>query len=260
LGTTGEGPSFAAAARLDILKAAVSVRETHPTFKLLLGTGTPSLEETIILTKSAFDGGADGVVVLPPYYFRSVSTSGLYAWFSAILQKAVPEDGCFLAYHIPGMTGVPVSLELLARLKDAFPRRFQGLKDSSGDAEQARVLGERYGNDLLVFNGTDRLFTHALQHSASGCITALANLYSPELRQVWDAHQNHQPDEGAQERLNQARAVSERYPPAAALLKALLARRHNFPLWPVCPPLLPTLEEDVQAAESQMPANSQPEA
>src|SRR5512143_3638926 len=56
-GTTGEGPSFAPSERLLMLQAALETRQVHPAFRLLLGTGTPSLEETIELTRAAFDLG-----------------------------------------------------------------------------------------------------------------------------------------------------------------------------------------------------------
>lgn len=252
-GTTGEGPSFSPPERTAILERAQSIRQEYPDFKILLGTGTPSLSETIDLTKTAFERGADGVVVLPPYYFRKAADEGLLAWFSAVIRKAVPEGGCFLAYHIPAVTGVPVSEEILARLKDAFPNRFQGLKDSSGDAEHASRLGQRFGKDLKVFNGSDRLFSHALAQGAAGCITAMANLYSPLLRQVWDAFQNGTAELNAQEKLNAARSVMDRFPPAAPLLKALLAARHELPVWPVCPPLLACPPETLHAALSDLP-------
>lgn len=238
-GTTGEGPSFAPSERLEMFRAALEIRQAHPSFRLLLGTGTPSLEETVDLTRAAFDLGADGVVVLPPYYFRKVSDEGLLAWFGQVIQRAVPSGGALFGYHIPPITGVALSLELLAHLKDAFPDRFAGIKDSSADAEHARNLGERFGADLLILNGTDRLFSLALQAGASGCITALGNLFSPDLRQVWDAHLRGETDEAAQARLNAARAVSESYPPAPPLLKMLLARWHGLPRWTVRPPLLP---------------------
>jgi 4-hydroxy-tetrahydrodipicolinate synthase len=111
----------------------------------------------------------------------------LFAWFSQVIRRAVPTDGALLGYHIPSLSGVPLSLDLLANLKDAFPRQFAGLKDSSVDAEHARALGQRFGTDLLVFSGTDSLFSLALEQGAAGCITALANLRSPDLRKVWDA-------------------------------------------------------------------------
>jgi 4-hydroxy-tetrahydrodipicolinate synthase len=261
MGTTGEGPSFAAADRLAALRAALQVRQQHPDFRLLLGTGTPSLEETIQLTRAAFDLGADGVVVLPPYYFRKASEAGLFAWFSQVLRRAVPAGSPLLGYHIPSLTGVPLSLDLLARLKDAYPDRFAGIKDSSTDPEHARSLGRRFGADLLVFSGTDSLFSLALEHGASGCITALSNLLSPEARQVWDAFQCRATDPSApsrqaaaQARLDLGRAVMDRYPPNPPLYKALLSRLHPFTRWPVCPPLEPMPGELVERVLAEFQA------
>lgn len=239
LGTTGEGPSFAPAERGRILQAALSVRQEFPAFRLLAGTGTPSLEETVQLTRQAFDLGLDGVVVLPPYYFRKASDDGLFAWYAEVIRRAAPSDGAFFAYHIPGMTGVGLSLDLLARLKDTFPAQFLGLKDSSADPDTAVRLGQRFGPDLMVFSGTDSLFSLALEHSAAGCITALGNLLSPDLRRVWDGFQRDAPDAPAQARLDAGRALMDRHPPNPPLYKALLARLHGFPRWPVRPPLLP---------------------
>jgi 4-hydroxy-tetrahydrodipicolinate synthase len=252
LGTTGEGPSFAFKERLEIFRAALAIRQVHPEFRLLAGTGTPSLEETKGLTKAAFDLGMDGVVVLPPYYFRKVSDAGLFAWFNLLLQAAVPAGGALFGYHIPPMTGVPLSVELLARLKDAHPERFAGIKDSSGDAAHAQALGERFSSDLVVFNGNDRLFSLALQSHASGCITAMSNLFSPDLRQVWEAFKAGQPDLPAQSRLDACRAVMDRYPPAPPLLKALLNHKHQFPVWSVRPPLLPLPQDIASQAEQEL--------
>jgi 4-hydroxy-tetrahydrodipicolinate synthase len=251
LGTTGEGPSFSTGERLAIFKAAQQARKSLAPFRLLAGTGTPSLTETISLTRAAFEAGLDGVVVLPPYFFRNAAEDGLFTWFSELLQKAVPSSGALLAYHIPQLSGVPLSLDLLDRLKDAFPARFAGLKDSSGDPEHAKRLGERFGDDLLILTGNDRLFSLALQAGASGAITALANLLSPYLRQIWEAPWGSAQQRHTQEQLTTAREVIDRYPPAPATLKALLAHRHAFPLWPVRPPLLAIRPEITQKVISE---------
>jgi 4-hydroxy-tetrahydrodipicolinate synthase len=251
LGTTGEGPSFSAQERLAIFKVAQEARKRLPAFRLLAGTGTPSLAETIALTQAAFKIGLDGVVVLPPYYYRNAPEDGLFAWFSEVLSKAVPAGSPLLAYHFPQVSGVPLSLDLLARLKDAFPDRFAGLKDSSGDPEHAQNLGERFGTDLVVLTGNDRLFSLALEAGASGAITALANLLSPYLRQIWDANRGSDQQKQIQGQLTAARSVMDRYPPSPSTLKALLAERHGFPLWPVRPPLLSIRPEVTQKVASE---------
>lgn len=238
MGTTGEGPSFSLQERIQVYRTATEAREGLADFHLLAGTGTPSVEDTIYLTRSAFDLGFEAVVVLPPYYYRKATDEGLFSWFSKVLQRAVPSDGALFVYHIPPVTDVSLSLDLLSRLKDAFPGQFAGIKDSSGDPAWARSLGERFGSDLMVFNGNDRLFTIALQSCASGCITAMANVLSQLHRLVWDNFQAGKPDEITQDKLSQAREELDRYPPMPPLLKLLLSRLHGFPLWKVKPPLL----------------------
>jgi 4-hydroxy-tetrahydrodipicolinate synthase len=237
-GTTGEGPSFSPEERGAVLEVALKVRETHPDFRLLAGTGTPSLTESINLTKTAFDLGYDGVLTLPPYYFRKAGDQGLFNWFSQIMQTAVPSDGVLLGYHIPGTTGIGFSLDLLKRLKDAFPVRFAGIKDSSHDPGLARALGETFGTDLVVFNGTDSYLQLALENGAAGGITAPANIISPDLRAVYDSFVNGGDPAPAQARVTAVREVLENYLPFPPMLKALFARRHPFPRWPVRPPLV----------------------
>jgi len=244
-GTTGEGPSFSPAEREALMRCAREAKESIPGFRLIAGTGTPSLSETIDLTKLAFDLGFDGALVLPPFYFRKATDNGLFLWFRELIQKAVPIDGFLLGYHFPNVAGIGFSLELLARLKDCFPSQFAGLKDSSHDAELARQLGERFGSDLAVFTGTDSYLQLAMQNQAAGCITAPANILSPDLRQVWDAINEGRDSTEAQTRVKRQRDFLDKYPPFPPTLKTLLHRKHGLPRWSVRPPL-ETLPEDLE--------------
>ena len=248
LGTTGEGPSFDVKERLEIFRIGIEVREQHPDFRLFAGTGTPSLSETINLTKSAFDMGFDGAVVLPPFYFHQASDDGLLIWFRELINHAVPRDSFIFGYHFPAQSGVPLSLNLLVNLKDEFPDQFAGIKDSSGDSHFSQALGEKFGNDLVVFNGNDALFSQALENQASGCITAMSNLFSPDLRVVWDAHQNGSTATKAQKRLIAQRGILSHHLPFAASIKAILPHFHDFPRWPVRPPLLPVTGVQIENA------------
>lgn len=237
LGTTGEGPSFSYSQRIDIFRSAIKIREEFPDFKLLAGTSTPSLDETIRLTRAAFDAGMDGAVVLPPYYYRKIDEPGLLTWFTKVINGSVPDGGIFLVYHIPAITGIPLSTDFLAKLLELNLRKFSGLKDSSGDRMYAEQLGTRFGDELSVFTGNDRLLTAALGNRASGCITAMANLISPDLRSLWDAFELNQPCEPIQNRINEVREFCDQYQPFPPLIKFLLSKFFPFPHWPVCPPL-----------------------
>jgi len=251
-GTTGEGPSFSPQERIDGLKAALEVCRRHPAFRLLVGTGTPSLEESVEINRAAFDLGADGVVTLPPYYFSKASAAGLFTWFSELIRRSVPPGGALLYYHIPSITAIPLDLDWLERLMEAYPDRRIGIKDSTTDPDFARQLGARFGHDLLTFNGTDPLFDLALENRASGCITAMANLRSPDLRLVWDARQAGTVDLAAHERLAAYREITSRYPPNPSLYKALLPRLHHLPAWAVRPPLVGLPPEQIQAVLAEL--------
>ncbi len=247
LGTTGEGPSCSLAERLALMQVAATARP-RPDFRLLVGTGTPSLDDTVWLTRAAFDLGFDGVVVLPPYYFRGADEPGLLAWFGQVLRRAVPADGALFAYHIPQVSGVGLSLEVLARLKDAFPRRFVGLKDSSGDPAWAQALAARFGRDLRVFTGNDRLLSHAWRHGAAGAITALGNLAAGVLRATWDALEQGRDASAGQRALDALRTEMEALGVFAAGLKAVAPALRGWPRWGLKPPLRAPAAEAVARA------------
>jgi len=141
------------------------------------------------------------------------------------------------------MTGIGFSPALLSRLKETFPRQFAGIKDSSHDPDLARLLGERFGNDLLVMTGTDSYLQLALENHAGGCITAPANLISPELRKIWDGCQRKEDVSSLQSQVTGIRHVLEKYSPFPPTLKILLAELYGFPRWPVRPPLENSLPE-----------------
>lgn len=247
-GTTGEGPSFSPKERETLMRSARVYRQQLPGFKLLAGTGTPSLTETIELTKLAFELNYDGVVVLPPYYFRKATDDGLFQWFSELIEKAVPQGKYLLGYHIPVMTGVGFSLDLLERLKTKFPNQFAGIKDSSHDEAFATALGERFGNNLYVLNGTDSYFHHALKNHAQGAITAPANLISDNLRQVWDLFQEGKDPSKVQAKVSEQRYFLEQYSPIAPALKGLLHKIHGLPNWAVRHPLESLDEKTLEEA------------
>lgn len=247
-GTTGEGPSFSPRERESLLRSVRVIRNQVRGFKLLAGTGTPSLSETIELTRLAFELDYDGVVVLPPFYFRKATDEGLFNWFSELIQKAVPEGKHLLGYHIPAMTGIGFSLDLLERLKTKFPNQFAGIKDSSHDESFATALGERFGTEILVLNGTDSYFHHALKHQAQGAITAPANLISDSLREVWDLFQSGRDPSALQAKVTEKRHFLENYSPIAPVLKGLLHKLYDLPFWALRHPLESITEKKLEEA------------
>lgn len=234
LGTTGEGPSFSVAERLAILKAGAQACPVE--FKLMAGTGTPSLTESIALNQVAFELGYEAVVVLPPFFFRNASEEGLFAWYAELIERSVPVGRWLLGYHIPAVSGVALSIALLRRLHAAYPDQFAGLKDSTGDLNSAKAYADSLPG-CAVLIGNDKLLAPGMQVGAAGCITALANLRSAELRAIYETFLwNDDPSE-RQAALDPIRSAMDAMPSAPAYLKALLHAQHDFPLWPVRAPL-----------------------
>lgn len=235
-GTTGEGPSFSIAERLEFVREAVRYRNTtRPDFKILVGTGFPNLDDTIRMTRHAFELGADAVLTLPPYYFKGVSPEGLATFFETVAHTAVPEDGLMLAYHIPQVSGVGVPDESIARLRERGVKQIVGMKDSQDDLNHTLTTTRAFPG-FAVFAGSDSILTEALAGGAAGCITALANVTSPLNRAVWEAHQRGQAAPEAQAKLTRARHIAKGLNGPAAM-KAALTDLFGFPQWDVRPPL-----------------------
>ncbi len=235
-GTTGEGPSFSAEERIKVWEEAAKVRENIPDFKLIAGTGTPSLEETISLNKAAFDLGFDAVLSLPPYYFRTAADEGLLDWFSKLIEESVPEDGNFMAYHFPQVCGVPLSINLLKKLSKRFPMQFIGVKDSSGDFESAKTMVNELP-DVQIFVGNDMLLSKNLEIGGAGSITAASNIISPLMRRIWENCQNGEGTSTDQAVVDQIREIVNQLAPFPASMKALLRELYGFPEWSVKAPL-----------------------
>jgi 4-hydroxy-tetrahydrodipicolinate synthase len=256
LGTTGEGPSFSFKERVAIWSVAAEWRKGHADFRLLAGTGTPSLTESIELNQAAFELGFEAVLVLPPYFFRNANEDGLFDWYAQLIETSVPADRWLLGYHIPAVSGVALPLSLLQRLAAVYPT-FGGLKDSSGDLNSAKAYAAGLpGKAVLV--GNDHQLWPGLQAGAAGCITALANLRSPELRAIYEAYLWKQDGVGLQTALDPIRAALDAMPSAPAYLKALLHAQHGFPLWPVRAPLQDFTTEQSQQALSALDTISSP--
>ncbi len=253
MGTTGEGPSFSVAERREVFRAALAWRDTARTgFRIMAGTGCADLTDTMDLTRAAFDLGVDAVVTLPAFFFKGVSPDGIAAYFVHVLRKAVPRDGRLLAYHFPQVAGVGVPDESIAKLREAFPQQFAGMKDSSDDLAHTLATALKFP-DFGVFAGSDSILTEALNGGAVGGITALANITSPFNRAVWDAHAKGETAPEAQTKLNRARQIVKGMN-LAQVNKAMLAELFGFPLWSVRPPLEPLAREQTMKLMEELGA------
>lgn len=231
LGTTGEGPSMSMAERERVLDI---VLEHRGNMAVIASTGCAALTETIALSNYAYDRGADAILVMPPFYIKGPSELGVLSYYRALCD-ALPSDAKVMLYHIPQVTGVPISNAIIEGLLESHAAQLYGLKDSSGDWNNSKQLIEHYGQ-LKIFTGSDKLIASALAGGAAGAITALSSAFPQLARAVYDAHQNGDAA-GVQQRLSALRNLLDpvNTPPA---LKAALAWTSDLPETSVRLPLV----------------------
>jgi dihydrodipicolinate synthase/N-acetylneuraminate lyase len=137
---------------------------------LVLGVATPSLDEAKWLAVQAGRAGADAMLAMPPYYFRSVSGEGLAAWFFQLADSSpVP----ILVYNYPKMTGFRLEPEWVAKV--ASHPNVAGFKDSSGDRDNLSAYRQAAG-DRMLFVGDETLLIDALRSGWTGAISGAANV------------------------------------------------------------------------------------
>jgi 4-hydroxy-tetrahydrodipicolinate synthase len=233
LGTTGEATSFSREERMAVMSA--YKQDGLPMQRLMVGTGAAAVSDAVALTKHAQALGFAAALVLPPFYYKGVPDDGLAAYINALVQaSAIP----LYLYHFPAMSGLPWHIALIKRLRDAFPTRIAGLKDSSGDmafARQAAALAP----DFAVFPSNEATLMEARSGAFAGCISATANCNADLCARAWRA--------GDQAALDAAVAVRKLFDgkPLVSGVKALLAHIHSDPaLARVKPPLAPLTAAD----------------
>lgn len=243
-GTTGEG----AAVGLDERRRAVAalLAAGIAPSNILSGVTACDVAGAAAQGRLAMEAGLHGLLLTPPFYFRDASDDGLFAWFSAVFAAMGGTARNVFVYHIPGMTGVALSLDLVDRLKTTFPGVVVGVKDSGGDwAHTERLLGRH--RDLQVLVGDERHLARAVRLGGAGSICGLANLMPGLLRKA--AH------EGVDDpRFAGAVTAVLRYPFMAAV-KAAIAVRRRDPRWRLmAPPLTALTDADAKRLGADLDA------
>jgi len=134
-GTTGEGASLTAGQKIELLKAANDAG--LPMDRMIIGAGSCALEDAVAVGRAATLYGCEGVLFLPPFYFKNPSDDGLFNYFSELIGRVADERFRIYLYHFPKMSAVPISAHLIERLLAAFPSTVLVLKTA---LETGRIL------------------------------------------------------------------------------------------------------------------------
>jgi len=175
-GTTGESPTLSDEEKVRLfrtVKEAVGHRA-----KVVAGTGTYDTRHSIHLSREAEHAGADGLLLVNPYYNRP-SQDGLYAHFRAIAEStALP---CML-YNIPGRTGVNCAPETIARLSE-IPN-IVAVKEATGNLDQASDIRRRTRDDFLIYSGDDSLTLPILAVGGTGVVSVASHLVGRDIQEM----------------------------------------------------------------------------
>ena len=196
LGTTGEANSQSLQARASIMRAAAESNLDRG--GLMVGTGTPSLHETIELTQLAAGLGYDAALVLPPYYYKPVTDDGLFEFFARVIGAVDDTDIGIYLYNFPQLTGLTFSTELVERLIAAFPRQMCGMKDSSGDMPYTENMAATFAGRFDVFPGSEAPLPDAVEKGYAGCISASVNATAVITAKVWQTREQVSAEDAAE--------------------------------------------------------------
>jgi 4-hydroxy-tetrahydrodipicolinate synthase len=249
-GTTGEANSFAVDERIELLEEVVAAG--LPLERMLVGTGCCALTDTVRLTGHVLSLGITGVLALPPFYYKNNSDEALFGSFDEVIQRVGDEDFRLYLYHFPGLSGVPITPGLIERLGAAYPRNLAGVKDSSGDWNNTRLLIERFP-ELAIFPGAETLLLPGLRAGGAGCISASCNVNTRQIRRLYDAFESGAG--GAEEQQEQLTAVRKvlQLRPMIPVMKHLIADAQSDSAWRrVRPPLLPLPDVEGSALASEL--------
>ncbi len=172
VGTTGESPTLTHEEHERVV--ATVVEQAAGRAKVMAGTGSNSTAEAIRLTKSAAKSGADGALLVAPYYNRPTQ-EGLYAHFAKIAEAVdIPQ----VLYNIPSRTGRNVEPETIERLAKIGP--IVAVKEAAGSLDQVSEIAAR--TDLTILSGDDSLTLPMLAVGGSGVVSVVANLVPKDVR------------------------------------------------------------------------------
>lgn len=171
-GTTGESPTLSSDEHTAIVAAVV--KRAASRVPVIAGTGTNCTEKTLALSQSAARAGANGLMLVSPYYSRP-SQRGLYEHF-AFVAESVPLP--ILLYNIPGRTGVEISVDTIARLH-ADHRNIVAVKHATGSVDGASELASV--SDIAILSGDDSLTLPLMSIGAVGVVSVVGNLLPREM-------------------------------------------------------------------------------
>lgn len=250
-GTNSEANSLSTDEKVDLLDSLVA--DGVDPSRMMPGTGCCALTDTVKLTRHAVELGCAGVLMLPPFYYKEVSDDGLFRSYAEVIERIGSDALQIYLYHIPPISNVSLSLDLVERLITAYPDNLAGIKDSSGDWTNTESMLERGWDGFQVFAGSESFLLRVMRAGGAGCISATANVNPAAIN---DLYCNWQADNAGekQQALDELRSIVQNFPMIPAL-KAIVADYSGDSAWSrVRPPLVELDNKQVASLTQQLRA------
>jgi 4-hydroxy-tetrahydrodipicolinate synthase len=235
-GTNSEANSMSVSEKRKLLEALVAGGVSPAT--LMPGTGHCALSDSIELTRAAVELGCAGVLMLPPFYYKGVPDEGLYRNFAEVIERVGDERLQLYLYHIPPVSQVGISLNLIEKLISKYPGIVAGVKDSSGDWSNTKAMLDAFAKEGFdVFAGSEVFLLDNMRNGGKGCITATGNVNPGAIDRLYRNWRSADA-ERMQAGITATRKIVQKQPMIPAL-KAVVAHFVNDPQWKTCrPPLI----------------------
>jgi len=178
-GTTGESATLSHQEHDEVIRAVIkAVKKRIP---VIAGTGSNSTDEAVRLTREAEKSGADGALMISPYYNRPTQ-EGIYQHYKRVASEVgIP----IIIYNIPGRTGSKIEPETLARLAEI--ENIAGVKEATGSVDQAIDVIRLCGDRFAVYSGEDSLIFSLMALGGKGVISTVANIAPKQTAQLTEA-------------------------------------------------------------------------
>ena len=168
VGTTGESATLSPEERKAVIR--FTVKRVDGRVPVIAGVGTNNTEHVLDFTRAACDDGADGLLVVTPYYNKATQ-GGLIKHFSMVADAATKP---VIMYNVPSRTGLNLQAATVATL--AEHPNIAGLKEASGNMSQVVDIATRCGDKLDIYSGEDGLVVPIMSMGGLGCISVLSNV------------------------------------------------------------------------------------
>jgi 4-hydroxy-tetrahydrodipicolinate synthase len=179
VGTTGESPTVTHEEHNDIIRATIEAAKGR--VPVIAGTGSNSTHEAINTTQAADEAGADGMLVVAPYYNRPTQ-EGLFQHFAQIAEAT---DKPIILYSIPGRCGVEIGVPVIERLRAKYPH-VAHIKEAGGSVDRVDQIISALGKDITVLSGDDSLTLPFMAVGAKGVVSVASNLLPREVSKLVD--------------------------------------------------------------------------